>query len=111
MESLSFSSVPEANAEITEGAVVPGGATGESELPEAEAITPKESEVAAAEKTDEEAALKRDSTEERGDHAPPPKRNSGKDSVIDGQGRRGLCPYWAGSESRSTTHGCSKAPV
>ena len=59
-----------------------GGATGdapqrgvtESELPDAEAITPKEPEVAAESKSDEEAASKRDKTEERGEHAPPPKR-------------------------------------
>ena len=59
-----------------------GGATGdapqrgvaESELPDAEAITPKEPEVAAGEKSDEETASKRDHTEERGEHAPPPKR-------------------------------------
>ena len=46
----------------------------ESELPDAEAITPKEPEVAAESKSDEEAASKRDKTEERGEHAPPPKR-------------------------------------
>ena len=59
-----------------------GGATGdapqrgvtEGELPDAEAITPKEPEVAADEKFDEEAVSKRDKTEVRGEHAPPPKR-------------------------------------
>ena len=75
-------SVPEPNAEIPEGVVASGAATGdapqrgvtEGELPDAEAIIPKEPEVAADEKSDEEAASKGDKTEERGEHAPPPKR-------------------------------------
>jgi hypothetical protein len=74
-------SVPEPHAEIPEGVVATGGAPGdvpqrgvtEGELPDAEAITPKEPEVAAGEKSDEETASKRDHTEERGEHAPPPK--------------------------------------